>query len=204
MATILIIFLRINWRNFCPPPNLLIFASPPRISVTHFASPRVPLDAPAAKRSIIHSFYSVSLRVSAQTEKNASSFMPLDRIGRFLARWYTVRVTTKLSFSIFDLHPNSPRLAPNWRFIVLGERGDHVAYRLVPIAALLINASLVRERVMNLRSVSVRESCFRPSEQQNGRHKFVTSTFTSLLRCASRNQLLRHCGCRGCPNTPKI
>jgi len=46
VATILIIFPTINWPNLNFVPQLPYFCSPPRISVTHFASPGVPLDAP--------------------------------------------------------------------------------------------------------------------------------------------------------------
>jgi len=46
VATILIIFLRINWPNLNFVPQLIYFTSHPRISVTYFASPGVPLNAP--------------------------------------------------------------------------------------------------------------------------------------------------------------
>jgi len=46
VASILIIFLRIKGPNLNFVPNVLILPPPPRISVTHFASPGLPLDAP--------------------------------------------------------------------------------------------------------------------------------------------------------------
>ena len=116
VATILVIILKINWPNL-NSPNFLIFAPPPKISVTQFESPGVPLDA-SGYSSLFDAFWPIQPNFSGVTFSHSvprAYDSPLSETVwnskyAHIADLAAGCIMTKPDYPIVDMYGIAPRL----------------------------------------------------------------------------------------------